>query len=340
MYDSFYVVIERMFFMIRFKVGILGAGHIAGKVADTLEKLDGVEAYAVASRDIEKAEAFGEKYNIFKRYGSYEELVNDSEVELIYIATPNSLHAEHARLALNAGKPVLVEKPFSYNAKTTEEILKLAKEKNLYAAEAMWIRSLPIYLRLIYNLKLGIIGDIHHVTCSLGYKVFDKERIKEPSLGGGALLDLCVYPINMLQMIYGTLPISVISECAKLPTNVDAQEVLQLRFGQGQTASVFVTAMYKADNNAVIYGERGYVELDNINCPTGFRVYNGDGQLINDTKLPEKQISGYEFEFLTARDNIIIGKIEDPYQPQELLINTMKFLDYLRDTWKIKFPME
>lgn len=326
--------------MINFKVGILGAGSIAGKVADTLQKVDGITAYAIAARDIEKANAFGDKYNIEKRYGSYEELVNDPDVELVYITTPNSLHAEHARLALNADKPVLVEKPFSYNTKTTVEIVKLAREKKLFAAEAMWIRCLPIYTRLINNIKHGVIGAVHHISCSLGYKVFDKERIKEPSLGGGALLDLGVYPINFLQMVYDALPASFSGQCAHLATGVDAQEILQLSFGKGQTASAFVTTLYAADNNAIIYGENGYIEVDNINCPTGYRIYNADRKLIDDTKAPEQQISGYEFEFLSARNAIITGKTEADFQSHELLINTMGFLDSLRKIWGVEFPMD
>lgn len=326
--------------MINFKVGILSTGKIAEKIADTLNKLDAFEPYAVASRDINKANEFGDKYNIAKRYGSYEELANDPDVELIYIATPHSHHAAHAKMCLNAGKPVLVEKAFSYNAATTEEVLNLAKEKQLFAGEAMWIRFLPMYKLMAEYIQRGAIGRVHSITCSLGYDLRTIERITSPELAGGALLDLGVYPINLISMIYGADPAAIAATCARLETGVDAQSALQFSFNGGRSASAFITMMYKADNNAVIYGDRGYIEIDNINCPEAFRIYNGDRTLVAETKIPERQINGYEFEFLAARDAIILGNIECKEMPHAETIRIMKLLDAIRGTWKYKFPME
>ena len=163
--------------MINFKVGIMGAGKIAGVIADTLKDLDAFEAYAIASRDTEKAAAFAKEHGVTKYYGSYEELVADPDVELIYIATPHSHHAEHAKLCLNAGKPVLVEKAFSYNAATTEEVLNLAKEKNLFCGEAMWIRFMPMYRLMAEYIQKGAIGRVNNITCSLGYSLLREERL-------------------------------------------------------------------------------------------------------------------------------------------------------------------
>ena len=326
--------------MINFRVGILGAGKIAGIIADTLNKLDAFEPYAIASRDIDKANEFGDKYNIEKRYGSYEELANDPDVELIYIATPHSHHAEQAKMCLNAGKPILVEKAFSYNAATTEEVLNLAKEKKLFAGEAMWIRFLPMYKLMIEYIQRGAIGKVYNITCSLGYDLRTKERVAKPELAGGALLDLGVYPINLISMIYGMDPAAIASTCVRLETGVDAQNILQFSFKGGISATAFTTMMYKADNKAFIYGDRGYIEIDNINCPESFRIYHGDGKLVAETKIPEKQISGYEFEFLAAREAIILGNPEFKEMPHSETIRIMKLLDALRNTWKLKFPME
>lgn len=326
--------------MINFRVGILGAGKIAGIIADTLNKLDAFEPYAIASRDIDKANEFGDKYNIEKRYGSYEELANDPDVELIYIATPHSHHAEQAKMCLNAGKPILVEKAFSYNAATTEEVLNLAKEKKLFAGEAMWIRFLPMYKLMIEYIQRGAIGKVYNITCSLGYDLRTKERVAKPELAGGALLDLGVYPINLISMIYGMDPAAIASTCVRLETGVDAQNILQFSFKGGISATAFTTMMYKADNKAFIYGDRGYIEIDNINCPESFRIYHGDGKLVAETKIPEKQISGYEFEFLAAREAIILGNPEFKEMPHSETVRIMKLLDALRNTWKLKFPME
>lgn len=326
--------------MINFKVGIMGAGAIASTIADTLNKLDAFEPYAIASRDIEKANAFGDKYNVTKRYGSYEALAADPDVELIYIATPHSHHAEQAKMCIEAGKPVLVEKAFSYNAATTEEVLKLSEKKNIFAGEAMWIRFMPMYQALADYVRKGAIGQINNITCSLGYDLRHKERVVKPELGGGALLDLGVYPLNFITMMYGKPPATLASTCMKLETGVDAQEVLQINFNGGQSATAFVTMMYKADNGARLYGSKGYIEIDNINCPEEVRIYSGDGQLVSDVKKPERQISGYEYEFIAARDAIILGKYECEEMPHAQSIHIMQLADSLRKSWKITFPME
>lgn len=326
--------------MINFKVGIMGAGKIAGTIADTLNRLEAFEPYAVASRDIEKANAFGEEYDIEKRYGSYEELVADPEVELIYIATPHSHHAEQAKMCIEAGKPVLVEKAFSYNAATAEEVLKLSEQKNVFAGEAMWIRFMPMYQALAEYVKNGAIGQINNITCSLGYDLRHIERLVKPELAGGALLDLGVYPLNFIAMMYGKPPATLASTCMRLETGVDAQEVLQINFNGGQSATAFVTMMYKADNGAKLYGSKGYIEIDNINCPEAVRIYSGDGRLVSDVKQPERQINGYEYEFIAARDAIILGKYECEEMPHAETIRILQLTDSLRKSWKLTFPME
>lgn len=326
--------------MINFKVGIMGAGKIAGVIADTLKDLDAFEAYAIASRDTEKAAAFAKEHGVTKYYGSYEELVADPDVELIYIATPHSHHAEHAKLCLNAGKPVLVEKAFSYNAATTEEVLNLAKEKNLFCGEAMWIRFMPMYRLMAEYIQKGAIGRVNNITCSLGYSLLREERLTKPELAGGALLDLGVYPLNLISMIYGSEPPMIGSTCAKLDTGVDAQEALQISYKGGRCANSFVTMMYQPDNNAKIYGDRGYIEIDNINCPETFRIYNQDHKLVLETKKPDKQTTGYEFEFIAARDAIIVGQTECPEMPHAETLRIMQICDSLRNTWQIKYPME
>ncbi len=326
--------------MINFKVGIMGAGNIAEKVADTLNRLDSFEPYAIASRDINKAKDFADKYNVKKAYGSYEELIADPDIELIYIATPHSHHAEQAKMCINAGKPVLVEKAFSYNAATTEEVLKLSEEKNVFCGEAMWIRFMPMYKRLFEFIRNGIIGHVFNIECSLGYDIKDKKRLTDPELAGGVLLDLGVYPINLFSMLYGPAPANVNSSCARLETGVDAHDVIRFNFGNGRLASAFITMMYKADNNARIYGETGYIEIDNINCPEAFRIYNGDRNLIGEANVSEKQISGYEYEFLAARNAIILGKTDFPEMPHSETLRIMKILDTIRKAWDMRFPME
>ncbi len=326
--------------MLDFKVGIIGAGKIAGVVADTLNQMHAFCPYAIASRDIDKANAFGDEHNIEKRYGSYEELINDPDVELVYIATPHAFHAQQAKMCLEAGKPVLVEKAFSYDSVTTAEILTLANQKNLFCGEAMWIRFLPMYIVLQQQIAQGVIGNITNMTCTLGYDLRHKERLLNPALAGGALLDLGVYPINLASMLFGTEPVSISSTCAKLETGVDAHCNIQIGYKGAKTANMFCTMMYKPDNNARIYGDKGYIEIDNINNPESFRIYQGDHKLVLETKIPDRQITGYEYEFMAARDAIILGACESPEMPHDETLRIMRIMDGLRKTWNVKFPME
>jgi len=235
---------------------------------------------------------------------------------------------------------VLVEKAFSYNAATTEEVLNLAKEKNLFCGEAMWIRFMPMYRLMAEYIQKGAIGRVNNITCSLGYSLLREERLTKPELAGGALLDLGVYPLNLISMIYGSEPPMIGSTCAKLDTGVDAQEALQISYKGGRCANAFVTMMYQPDNNAKIYGDRGYIEIDNINCPETFRIYNQDHKLVLETKKPDKQTTGYEFEFIAARDAIIVGQTECPEMPHAETLRIMQICDSLRNTWQIKYPME
>lgn len=326
--------------MINFRVGILGAGHIAEKIADTLNKLDAFEPYAIASRDINKANEFGDKFNIEKRYGSYEELVNDPDVELIYIATPHSHHAEQAKMCINAGKPVLVEKAFSYNFATAAEVYKLSEEKGVFCSEAMWIRYLPMYHQIAKTIGENKIGRVTNITCSLGYFLIEKERIVLPELAGGVLLDLGIYPINLMCMFFMRNPDSITSTCLKHKSGVDIQETIQFNYAGGQNGTAFVTGMFEADNTARIYGTTGYLEIDNMNNPTEVRVYSHKKQLIERFTPPEAQISGYEFEFIAARDAIILGKTETAQIPHADSLNMMRVMDTLRQVWGVRFPME
>ncbi len=326
--------------MINFRVGILGTGNIAGKVADTLVKLDAFEPYAVASRDIDRANEFGDQYNIEKRYGSYEELVNDPDVELIYVATPNHVHAEHAKLCINAGKPCLVEKPFSYNSESAAEVFKLAEEKNVFCGEAMWMRFLPMYMTLSDIISKNMIGQVVNIQCSLGFEVYEKERIKRLDMAGGALLDLGVYAANLMYMYFGGMPDGISSTCYKMESGVDVLDNITFSYKGGRSGSALISAAYKTDNNAKIYGTTGYIEITNFLNPEKIEIYRGGRQLVGGANLSEKQISGYEFQFTAARNAIILGNTETAAMTHKDSMLMLNLMDALRKMWKVRFPME
>ena len=243
-------------------------------------------------------------------------------------------------MCLEAGKPVLVEKAFSYDSVTTAEIINLSEEKNIFCGEALWVRFLPMYRMLLQQIEQGVIGRVTGLTCTLGYDLRNKARILSPELAGGALLYLGVYPINLASMLFGTEPISITSSCAKLETGVDGQSTIIMNFKGAKSATLFTTMMYKPDNNARIYGDKGYIEIDNINNPEAFRIYHGDHNMVFEAKKPDRQISGYEYEFLAARDAIIVGANQCGEMSHQETLRIMRICDGLRRTWGVKFPMD
>ena len=237
------------------KLGIIGAGHIAIKMARTLAgKPQGCECYAVASRDLEKARAFASEHGIPKAYGSYKELVEDPEVDIVYIATPHSFHHEHTRMALECGKPCLVEKAFTMNAREAEDLVNISESMGVFLTEAIWTRYLPMSHKVAELLNEGIIGEPKLLRASLCYPVTHKERIQRPELGGGALLDLGVYVLNFARMYFGTDIVKTATSCVTGPTGVDLQESISLTYGDGRMANLQASALCINDRQGIISG--------------------------------------------------------------------------------------
>ena len=197
----------------KLNLAVLGAGNIAETMARTIQGLDDVCAYAVASRDQKKAQEFADKYGFKKVYGSYEEMLADPEVGLVYVATPHSHHYDHCKLCIEAGKPVLCEKAFTANAEQAEELLALAKEKKVFITEAIWTRYMPFLKTMKDVIESGIIGKPCLLTGNLGYTLDHVARMQDPALAGGSLLDLSVYALNFASIIFGTEVLKMSSVC-------------------------------------------------------------------------------------------------------------------------------
>ena len=321
------------------KIGILGAGKIATLMATTLNQMEGVRCYAVAARDKERAQNFANTYHCEKAYGSYEELVKDEEVELIYIATPHSHHYEHAKLCIEHGKAVLCEKAFTRNAKEAEELFKLAYEKGVFITEAIWTRYMPSRKMINELLASGIVGKPMTLTANLGYVIAHKERIKKPELAGGALLDIGVYPINFALMVFGQ-DIEKISSTAILSdTGVDLQNSITLTYKTGEMAVLNSTTLALSDRQGVIYGDKGYMVIENINNCERICVFNTNREMIKCIEVP-KQISGYEYEVEAAIRAIREGKLECDEMPHEETLRVMNIMDGLRKEWGVNYPGE
>ncbi len=325
------------------KVAILGAGGIACKMAEALKGLEKqgkpVEAYAIAARDLDRAQAFAGRWGFRKAYGSYEEMLSDDEVDLVYVATPHAFHYEHAKLSMSYGKAVLVEKAFTQNAAQAEELIAMAQEKQLLLAEAIWTRYMPSRQMILDLVESGIIGTVCSLQANLGYVIHHVPRMVRPELAGGSLLDLGVYPINFASMVLGTKVAKASGVCTKLDTGVDAQESITLLYEDGRAAFLYVTMFNMTDREGVINGDKGYIEVQNINNPEEIRIYDADRKLIKTVEVPE-QINGYEYEVLACERALREGKIECEEMPHAEILRVMTLMDDLRAQFGVVYPNE
>ncbi len=320
-------------------VGIIGAGFIAGLMANTLNGMSDAVLYAVAARDLDRANDFAKIYGAEKAYGSYEELVKDDAVDLVYIATPHSHHRDHAMLCISHGKPILCEKAFTQNAQEAKEIIAFAREKKVYCAEAIWTRYMPSRTILTDLIKDGRIGKVESLTCNLGYNLRHIHRLQAPELAGGALLDLGVYIINFTDMIFGLDAKEVISTCTKFESGVDMADSIILKYEDDKIASIQCTAVAGTDQYGIIYGSDGYIIAKNINNINVIEIYTKNRELVAKIDVPE-QITGYEYQVHTAIECIREGKLECEQAPHAKTIEIMEFMDKLRADWGVVYPGE
>ena len=325
------------------KFGIIGAGGIARTMAETIREMPEVESTAIAARDAERARAYAEEYGFRKAYGSYEELLADPEVELVYIALPHSHHCRWTLETLKAGKHVLCEKAFSVNEAEAKEMIALSEEKGLLLAEAIWTRYLPSRKMIDDLIKGGAIGEVLSVSSNLGYCIHEHERIVRPELAGGALLDLTVYPLNFASMILGDDIASIDSVCVLTETGVDGQDSVTLRYKNGKIATMYTTIYALTDRRGMIYGTKGFIEGQNINNPEVIRVWSNDRhpgpKLLEEHPVPP-QITGFEYEVAACAKAIAAGACECPEMPHAETLEIMRQMDTIRAQFGIVYPFE
>ena len=322
-----------------FRIGIIGAGWIARKMCRAIAPFTDMEIYAIASRTLEKAEAFAAEHNIRKAYGSYEEMVSDPAVDLVYIATPHSHHYDHAMLALEHGKPVLVEKAFTANVRQAEKLIETARSKGVFITEAIWTRYMPLSHKIKEIMESGIIGEPRILTATLCYMMENKERIIRGDLCGGALLDLGVYTMNFARMYFGTDIVKTVTNCHLGPSEMDMHESISLSFADGKMANLQSGALCLNDRQGIISGTEGYIRVDNINCPEVVEVYR-NYELVQRYTKDEDMVNGYEYQVIECRRCIEEKLLESPMMPHEETISIMKQMDDLRKEWGVRYPYD
>ncbi|MBZ0290306.1 MAG: Gfo/Idh/MocA family oxidoreductase, partial [Anaerolineae bacterium] len=242
--------------------GILGTGNIAHKFATGLQSASGAQLVAVGSRSPESADKFAREFNVPRCHASYEALAQDAEVDAIYISTPHPYHAPNSKLCLENGKAVLCEKPFAMNAHEADEMIALARQKRVFLMEAMWTRFLPTLIRTRDLIAEGAIGEVRMVTADFGFRTnFNPQgRLFAPELGGGALLDVGIYPISLAFMLFGA-PSEVSSQASLGETGVDEQSAYLFGYDKGQIALLSSATRTPTPQEAFILGTEGSIKL-------------------------------------------------------------------------------
>ena len=325
--------------MSTFKWGILGPGGIARAFAKDLQLLDGHEVAAVGSRTLSNAQEFAKSFG-GTAYGSYEELVADPTVDAIYVATPHPSHKDNVISALNAGKPVLCEKPFAVNAHEAREMVAAAQRNGVALMEAMWARFLPHYAHVREIIASGVLGQILTVQADHGQRLADRNipRLIEPSLAGGALLDLGIYPVSFAHMILGN-PSKITASSVLTDKGVDGQTSMIFDYADGAQAILNTTMIEQTPCRAVVAGVNGWLEIDRtFYNPTSMRVTLSDGSV---TQYPNTYRGhGLREEAEAFKKLVLSGQTQSELLSWKDTVDIMQTLDAVRSHIGLRYPFE
>ncbi len=319
--------------------GILSTGNIAHQFAKGLGDLPDTELVAVGSRSQEGADAFGDEFGVPNRHSSYEALAADPEVDAVYVGTPHPFHKDNTLLCLAAGKAVLCEKPFALNLGQAREMVAAARAHETFLMEAMWTRFLPHMVKLRELLAEGAVGELRMLQADFGFRAaFDPEhRLFDPALGGGALLDVGVYPVSLAHHLFGP-PVEVKSFGNLGATGVDEETAVVMSHGAGQLALLAAASRLQTPHLAVLSGTEGRVELKNWWYPTDLTLHR-DGREPETVRVP-CPLNGYNYEALEVNACLRAGKLESDLLPLSETLEVMKTLDAVRAGWGLRYPNE
>ncbi|OQA43520.1 MAG: 1,5-anhydro-D-fructose reductase [Chloroflexi bacterium ADurb.Bin325] len=320
--------------------GILSTGRIANLFARGLAELPDAQLVAVGSRTQAAADEFADKYNIPHRHASYEALANDPDVDIIYVATPHSLHCAGTLLCLNAGKAVICEKPFAINAAETREMIATARAKRLFLMEAMWSRFLPSIVRVRELIAEGAIGEVRMVEADFGFRaeINPAGRLFNPELGGGGLLDVGIYVNSLASMILGK-PERIVSAAHLGETGVDEQAAMVYGYAGGALALLSCAVRTNTLQEATIYGAHGSIRIHSPWWRSEGLTLQRAGHEPETLALP-MQGNGYNYEAAEAMACLRAGKLESAVMPLDETLAIMETLDTLREQWGLRYPME
>jgi predicted dehydrogenase len=308
--------------------GVVGPGRIASKVVDDAPLVPGAEFVAVASRSAERAQAFATAHSIPRAYDSYQAILDDDGVDVLYIATTHPQHRAIALAALRAGKAILVEKAFTVTPEATREIVDLATATGVFAMEAMWTRFQPAVVRMRELIKGGALGEVRSVQGELCVQASQdpSDRFYNPAIGGGAVFDLSVYPISFAQMVLGT-PDVVHAHGVLTDTGVDLEESMLLGFPGGRSASFFCSLRAVSPGQLRVYGTEGWIDvLPRFHHPDTIVLHRRDAE--PETIVAPRTGGGYAHELVEVTECVAAGKPQSDVMP---LADTIAVQDVMGD---------
>jgi predicted dehydrogenase len=324
--------------------GVVATGSISTTFVEELQRARGSQLVAVSSRSLERAKDFAGRHGASRAYDSVEQLVADDEVHAVYVGSPHTHHAGATRLALEAGKAVLCEKPFTLNAEAAEQLIALSRDRGVFIMEAMWTHCLPAVRRLVELVDEGAVGPVRHLSASLGDVPpdFRRYRMTDPQLGGGALLDMGVYPLSFAHLVLGTP--DQVGATAVIEGGVDLATAVALAWGgsaerPASTASLATSMVAGLPNDAVVVGEQGRIHVPaNFFQPAGFAVVR-PGQDPEWVEAPYRG-KGFVHEIEEVERCVAAGLTESPLVPLDRTLAVMSLLDTVRDAIGLSYPTE
>lgn len=324
----------------KIKWGIIAPGRIASKFASDLLLSDGSDIVAVASRNRQRADEFATTYSIPEVYDDYDALLQKSDCDIVYIASPHVFHKAQALACIRAGKAVLCEKPVTLSARDFAEIELAAAEHQVFFMEAMWTRFFPVMEQVLAAIAEGTIGKVTLVQANFGFKAQEDftDRLYAPELGGGSLLDTGVYVLTLAQMVYQCLPQDIMTQAVMTPTGVDGSGSYLLRYGDEQLAMLSSSIVAKTVNSATIYGETGFITINNFWMPDKAMLtfHDGHEQIIDNKNIG----AGYYYEIKDIERCLANGLKENPKRTLNNTRDVLMVMDGIRQTWGLVYPGE
>ncbi|MCX0352381.1 Gfo/Idh/MocA family protein [Clostridium perfringens] len=322
--------------MKKLKWGILGPGSIARDFAQALNRVNG-EIYAVASRNKERAEKFARENNVKKAYGSYDEIIKDKDIDVVYIATPHSNHYEYIIKSLNNNKHVLCEKAITVNERELEEALKIAREKNLVLEEAMTLFHMPLYEKVIKKINKEDLGKVNMVQVSFGsFKEYDENnRFFNLDLAGGALLDIGTYALSFARYFLSSMPEEILSTVKKAKTGVDEESGIILKTKEDEIATISLAFRSKMPKRGIVSCDNGFITIDNFPRANKATINYLDGAVEVIECGEEEKALDYEVIFMEERI-----KENKESNSIDLTYDVTKIMNKVRKDWGILYPFE